>query len=122
MKLADYLDGGGLTPELVGMPGQLNGARRDDLLARMPANKVETRLQGALHEPLYPLAVLSNVALSFTYPSRVFLIETGMRSEIAFDLDRALEYASAGLRAGLRAEYERRVLVVRQSKGADPVF
>jgi hypothetical protein len=42
----------------------------------MPVNKIETRLQGALHEPLYPLAVLLNVALSFTYPSRVFLIET----------------------------------------------
>jgi hypothetical protein len=113
MTLRDFLDEAGLMPEAVGITGPLDGWRRDDLLSRMPFNRIETRLQGALHEPLYPLAVLSNVALSFTYPSRVFLIETRVGSEIAFEADRALEYAPAGLRAGLRGEFERRVQLVR---------
>jgi hypothetical protein len=47
----------------------------------------------------------------------VFQIETRVGSEIAFDADRALGYAPAGVRAGLRAEYERRVLVVRRGQG-----
>lgn len=111
MTLADYLDGGGLTPELAGIAGRLDGARRDEPTARMPVNKIETRLQGAMRDALYPLAVTGDVALSFTYRSRVFLVETPMKSEIAFDADRALECAPAGERGGLRAEYDQRVLL-----------
>ncbi len=33
MTLADYLDGGGLTPKLAGIVGRLDGARRDELMA-----------------------------------------------------------------------------------------
>jgi len=106
-------------PELAGMPGRLDGRRRDELLARMPANKIETRLQGALPEPLYPLAVIGDVAaLSFTYPSRVFLIETRAGPEIAFDAGRAMESEPATGRAELIREFERRVQVVRQAKSA----
>jgi hypothetical protein len=82
--------------------------RRDELPSRMPANKIETRLQGALIETLYPLIELGDVALSFTYPSRVFLIETTRKSEIAFELEKALEYVAAEDRAELTHEYSPR--------------
>lgn len=62
------------------MYGRVDGARPDELMARMPTNKTETRLQGALNERLYPLAVVCDLALSFTYPSRVFPVETPMKS------------------------------------------
>jgi hypothetical protein len=115
MTLRDFLDEAGLMPEVAGITGPLDGWRRDDLLARMPTNKIETRLQGALHEPLYPLALIGDVAaVSFTYPSRVFLIETGMGSEIAFDVDRAMECAPADQRAELVREFERRVPAIRK--------
>jgi hypothetical protein len=42
--------------------------------------------------------------LSFTYPSRVFLIETRVGSELGFEVDRAMEFAAGGLRAELRGE------------------
>jgi hypothetical protein len=88
MTLREFLDEAGLMPEVEGITGLMDGNRRDELLSRIPANKIETRLQGALMETLYPLAVLGAVALSFTYPSRMFLIETTMKSEIAFDLEK----------------------------------
>jgi|HubBroStandDraft_6_1064221.scaffolds.fasta_scaffold171141_2 hypothetical protein len=116
MTLRDFLDEAGLMPEVVGITGPLDGWRRDDLLARMPVSKIETRLQGALHEPLYPLAVIGDVAaLSFTYPSRVFLIETPKKSEIAFEADRALEFIPAGSREPLTDEYQRRLHNIRRS-------
>ena len=66
----------------------LEVAWRDGLLARMPVSKVQTRIQGALLERLYPPQA-GGVAISFTYPSKVFLIETTARCEITFELDRA---------------------------------
>jgi len=92
MTLRDYLDEAGLMPEVAGISALMDGRRRE-LLSRMPVKKIETRLQGALHEPLYPLAVLEGLALSFTYPSGVFLIETPMKSEIALDANPAMEHA-----------------------------
>jgi len=74
MTLRDFLDEAGLMPQVGGIAGPMDGRRRDGLVSRMPASKIETRLQGALQEPLYPLAVLGDVALSFTYPSGVFLM------------------------------------------------
>jgi hypothetical protein len=106
-------------PVVEGITGLMDGRRRDELLSRMPANKVETRLQGALMETLYPLIELGDVALSFTYPCRVFLIETTMKSEIAFDLEKALEYAAAEDRAELPGEYQTRLHMVAQGKGGE---
>jgi hypothetical protein len=63
MTPRDFLDEAGLMPEVVGVTGPLDGWRRDELLSRMPANKIETRLQGALMETLYQLALLDNLAV-----------------------------------------------------------
>jgi hypothetical protein len=58
----------------------------------------------------------------FTYPSHVFLIETTMKSEIASDLEKALDYAPAVDRAELTDEYRTRLHMIRQGRGADLVF
>jgi hypothetical protein len=101
---------------------QRRGRPRDELLSRMPANKIETRLQGALMETLYPLVELGDVALSFTYPSRVFLIETTMKSEIVFPLEKVLGYEAAGDRPELTQDYETRVHMTAQGKGGELIF
>jgi hypothetical protein len=73
-------------------------------------------------ETLYPLAVLGDeVALSFTHPSRVFLIETTIKSEIAFDLEKALEYVPVEERADLPT-ITRRLHMIAQGKGGELVF
>jgi hypothetical protein len=66
-------------------------------------------------ETPYPLVELGDVALSFTYPSRVFLIETTMNSEIAFDLKKALEYLAAEHRAELTHEYGTRLHLIAET-------
>lgn len=117
MTLREFLDESGLMPEAEGITGLMDGDRRDELLSRMPANKIETRLQGALMETLYPLVELGDVALSFTYPSRVFLIETTMKSDIAFELEKVLERGEN--RAELTHEYEARLHVIEEGKGGE---
>lgn len=82
----------------------------------MPASKIETRIQGALLEPLHPLPQIGSMAISFTYPSKVFLIETTSRCEITFELDRALEYVPAGHRADVRNQFEVMVYSIRNRK------
>jgi hypothetical protein len=116
MTLREFLDEAGLMPSVEGITGLMDDDRRDQLLSRKPANKIETRLQGALTETLYPLVELGDVALSFTYPSRVFLIETTMKSEIAFDLETALEYVPVEDRAELTREYQTRLHMIAQGK------
>jgi hypothetical protein len=66
MTPGESLDQSGLIHEVEGITGLINGHRRDELLGRMPAIKIETRFQGALMETLYPLVELVEVALSFT--------------------------------------------------------
>jgi hypothetical protein len=119
MTLREFLDESGLMPEAEGITGLMDGDRRDELLSRMPANKIETRLQGALMETLYPLVELGDVALSFTYPSRVFLIETTMKSDIAFELEKVLEHVPGENRAELTHEYEARLHVIEEGKGGE---
>ena len=121
MTLREFLDESGLMPEAEGITGLMDGDRRDELLSLMPANKIETRLQGALMETLYPLIELGNVALSFTYPSRVFLIETTMKSDIAFELENVLEHVPGENRAELTHEYEARLHVIEEGKGGELV-
>jgi hypothetical protein len=121
MTLREFLDESGLMPEAEGITGLMDGDRRDELLSRMPANKIETRLQGALMETLYPLIELGNVALSFTYPSRVFLIETTMKSDIAFELEKVLEHVPGENRVELTHEYEARLHVIEEGKGGELV-
>jgi hypothetical protein len=84
VTLRDYLNEAGLMPEVEGITGLMDGRRRDELLNRRPANKIETRLQGALHETLYPSAKPGNVSVSFTYLMGPFLIMTTRESGIAF--------------------------------------
>jgi hypothetical protein len=122
MTLREFLDHAGLMPEVQGITGLMDGQRRHELLSRMPAKKTETRFQGALMETLYPLVELGDVALSFTSPSCVFLIETTMKSEVAFDLESALEYVPFEYRAELAHEYETRLHMIAQGKGGELVF
>jgi hypothetical protein len=77
----------------------MDGNRRDEVLSRMPAHKIETRLQGALRETLCLLVELGDVALSFTDPSHVFLIETTMKSSnpISVEWRRIMAWAGASL-------------------------
>jgi hypothetical protein len=118
MALREHPDESGLLPGASGVAGVLDIARRDRLLARMPANKVETRIQGALLERLYPLPQMGNVAISFTYPSKVFLVETNSRCEITFELDKALEYVPSGDRLTSRINLRPGVYGIRNGKRA----
>ena len=65
-------------------------------------------------ETLYPLVEPGDVALSFPCPSRVFLIETTMKSEIVFDMEKVLGYLSAEDTAELTQEYQTRLRMVAQ--------
>jgi hypothetical protein len=120
--LKEYLDGVGLTPNAPGVASHLDRKCRDELLARMPDNKLETRLQGALQEPLYALPELGDVALSFTYPSKVFLIETRIGSEITFEPDEAFDHVPAADRAELTSQFELTLYGARTEKATLPHF
>jgi hypothetical protein len=122
MNLREFLDEADLKPEVEGLTGLLDRKRRDQLMARMPINKVETRLQNALSESLYPLVDLGNIAIAFTYPSRVFLIATTMRPEIEFEAEKALEHAAADIRDDLRIDLASRLQTIKSGNGADLVF
>jgi hypothetical protein len=63
------------------------------------------------------LPALAGVAISFTYPSKVFLIEATTGFEIAFEIERALEYVPAGERADVKSRFEIR-LYARNGKPA----
>ena len=118
MTLRQFLDESGLVPEVEGVTGLMDGNRRDELVNRMPGSKIETRIQGALLEPLYPFPPLAGVTISFTYPSGVFLIETLAGSEIAFEVERALEYVPAGDRADVKGQFEVGLYAIRKGKPA----
>jgi hypothetical protein len=52
----------------------------------------------------------------------VFLIETTMKSEIAFDLEKALDYVTVEDRAELTNEYETHLQMIAQGRGGEVVF
>jgi hypothetical protein len=103
----------------------MDGNCRDELLSRMSANKIESRLQGALMEMLYPLIELGDMALSFTYPS-LPIPRVPDRSDLEVG-DRVRLGEGVGLlpgedRAELLHEYETRLHMVAQGKGGQLAF
>jgi hypothetical protein len=115
VTLKEFLDESGLMPVVAGIVGVLDSRCRDELLGRMPSNKIETRLQSVLMETLYPLIEQGTFALSFTYPSQAFLIETTIKSEIQFEVEEALDYELIEDRASLRHEYENKLYEIARA-------